>query len=64
VASLAGAIAAWRALDPAHRAGAILTPERPLMIGGTSHASLTDESIAALAERLPVVSGVDAATSA
>jgi len=64
VTSLAGAIAAWRALDPAHRADAILTPERPLVIDGASHASFTGEAIAALAERLPPVGDADAATPA
>jgi hypothetical protein len=53
VTSLSGAIAAWQALDPAHRADALLTPERPLVIDGVTVTSLTGEAIAALAERLP-----------
>lgn len=61
VTSLAGAVAAWRALDPAHQADAILTPERALVIDGTSHASLTGQAIAALAERLPATGDAPAA---
>lgn len=53
VTNLAGAVAAWRALDPAHRADAVLTPERPLVLDGASVATFTGEGIAALAERLP-----------
>jgi len=53
VTSLVCAIAAWRALDPRHQSNAVLTPERPLVIDGSSHVTLTGEAIAALAERLP-----------
>lgn len=53
VTSLAGAVAAWQALDPAHRAQATLTPERPLVIDGATIASFTGDGIAGLAERLP-----------
>ncbi|WP_347303842.1 hypothetical protein V5740_04260 [Croceibacterium sp. TMG7-5b_MA50] len=53
VTSLEGAVRAWRALDPAHRDGAILTPERPLMLDGVSTAELHGEHIAILADRLP-----------
>ena len=53
VTSLAGAVAEWQALDPAHQSAAILTPEHPLIIDGVSIPSFSGESIAALAERLP-----------
>ncbi len=53
VASLAGAVREWQRLDPEHRAAAILTPERPVLIDGASHDSLTADGIATLAERLP-----------
>lgn len=53
VTSLAGAVAAWQALDPAHRASAILTPERALVIDGVSIATFEGEQIAQLVERLP-----------
>jgi hypothetical protein len=53
VTSLAGAVAAWQALDPAHRAEAILTPERPLVIDGATLVTFTGQGIEALAERLP-----------
>ena len=53
VTNLAGAVAAWKALNPAHRAEAILTPERALVIDGATHANFTGDGIAVLAERLP-----------
>lgn len=53
VTSLEGAVAAWLELDPAHRAEAILTPERQLLIDGVATSRLTGEAIASLAERLP-----------
>jgi len=53
VTSLAGAVLAWRALDPEHRAEAVLTLERPIQVGGTRIDSLSGDGIAALAERLP-----------
>ena len=53
VTSLAGAVEAWRALDPEHRAVAVLTPEHPLLIDGVSMDSFIGDGIAALAERLP-----------
>jgi hypothetical protein len=59
VTSLAGAVAAWLALDPAHRDEAILTPERPLVVEGVTATTLTGDAIAALAERLPAA-GIDA----
>jgi hypothetical protein len=52
VTSLAAAIAAWQALDPAYRANAVLTPERPLVIDGVSVATLKRDAISALADRL------------
>lgn len=57
VTSLAGAVSAWLALDPEHQAGATLTPERALTIGGASIASFAGDAIAALAERLPLGAG-------
>jgi hypothetical protein len=53
VTSLGGAVRTWLTLDPAHRAGAVLTPERALVIDGGSIAVFDGEGIAALAERLP-----------
>lgn len=53
VASLAGAVREWMGLDPRHRDAAILTPERPILLDGASHATLTADGIAVLAERLP-----------
>jgi len=53
VTSLAGAVAAWRSLDAAHRGEAVLTPERPVMIDGVSFAEFIGEGIAALAEQMP-----------
>jgi hypothetical protein len=53
VTSLAGAVAAWQALDPAHRADALLTLERSLVIDGETITSLSGEAIARLAARLP-----------
>lgn len=53
VTSLEGAVRAWLALDPAHRAGAALTLEHPLLIDGVSTSEFSGDGIAALAERLP-----------
>jgi hypothetical protein len=53
VTNLAGAVAAWQALEPAHRAAAVLTPERALLVEGATIAEFTGDGIAALAERLP-----------
>ncbi|MEG3082093.1 hypothetical protein U1707_00425 [Sphingomonas sp. PB2P12] len=53
VTSLERAVRDWKALDTEHRNAAVLTPERPLQIDGASHASLSGDGIAALAERLP-----------
>lgn len=53
VASLEGAVRAWSALDEGHRAQAVLTPERPIVLDGAQVASLAGDGIAALAERLP-----------
>ncbi len=57
VTNLEGAVRASTALDPAHRDAAVLTPERTLLIDGASHASLSGNGIAALAERLPNANG-------
>jgi len=53
VTSLERAVRAWLGLDPAHRAAATLTPERPVQLDGVAMASFEGEGIAALAERLP-----------
>ncbi len=53
VTSLAGAVLAWCALDPEHRAQAVLTLERPVQIDGASLNAFSGDGIAALAERLP-----------
>lgn len=53
VTSLEGAVRAWLELDPDHKAGATLTPERPVLIDGASSPSFVGEGIAVLAERLP-----------
>ena len=57
VTSLAGAVAAWQALDREHRAVAILTPERPVVIDGATMSSFEGEGISVLAERLPAGNG-------
>ena len=54
VTNLEGAVRAWLALDPQHRAAATLTLERAVQIDGVSTTSFTGEGIAALVERLPV----------
>ena len=53
VTSLEGAVRAWSELDSEHRGDARLTPERPILIDGASHATFSGEAIALLAERLP-----------
>lgn len=53
VTSLAGAVRAWRSLDPDHRSAATLTPERPVLIDGVAHASFAGDGIATLSELLP-----------
>ena len=53
VTSLERAVRAWLALDAEHRGGAVLTPERSVMLDGASMDEFTGEGIAALAERLP-----------
>ncbi|AQR74971.1 hypothetical protein [Sphingomonas sp. LM7] len=53
VTSLEGAVRAWLELDPEHRTGAKLTPERAVQIDGASSASFVGEGIAVLAQRLP-----------
>ena len=54
VTSLAGAVRAWMQLDPAHKAAATLTPERPIMVEGAMVDTLHGDGIAALAGRLPI----------
>ena len=51
--SLEGAVRAWLELDPAHRAEAILTPERALTIDGASRGEIHGDGIEGLAARLP-----------
>lgn len=53
VTSLEGAVREWIALDPSHRAAAVLTPERPLLIDGASMDTVSGNGIEALVERLP-----------
>ncbi|WP_294390602.1 hypothetical protein [uncultured Sphingomonas sp.] len=53
VTSLEGAVRAWLALDPAHREGAVLTPEHVLLIDGVSMDEVRGAGIGSLAERLP-----------
>lgn len=53
VTSLAEAVSAWRALDPTGRATAVLTPERPLVMGGVTVTRFNGDGISALADRLP-----------
>jgi hypothetical protein len=53
VTSLEGAVRAWLDLDPEHKAVAVLTPERAVLIDGVSSESLAGDSIAALTEHLP-----------
>lgn len=52
VTNLAGAVLAWKMLDPEHQAVAVLTPERPVMIDGASLDHIEGAGIAALAERM------------
>lgn len=52
VTNLAGAVRAWRTLDPEHRTGAVLTPERPVMIDGVAMDHFEGEGITALADLL------------
>lgn len=53
VTSLERAVRDWLALDPAHQADAILTPERPLLIEGVSMVDVRGDHIGALAAELP-----------
>jgi hypothetical protein len=53
VTNLEGAVRAWLALDPEHRAEATLTTERALLIDGVSLHELRGDHIGALAEQLP-----------
>lgn len=53
VTNLSGAVRAWVDLDPEHKAVAVLTTERAVLIDGVSSTSFTGDGIASLAERLP-----------
>ncbi|SFR85198.1 hypothetical protein [Sphingomonas jatrophae] len=53
VTSLERAVLAWQALDPEHRAAAVLTAERPIQIDGAAITRFTADGIASLAEHLP-----------
>jgi len=53
VTSLGEAVKAWLAIGPAARADAVLTPERPLLIGGVTLAVFKGDAIAVLVEHLP-----------
>ncbi len=53
VTNLAGAVRAWVDLDPEHKAAAVLTTERAVLIDGVSSTSFAGDGIASLAERLP-----------
>lgn len=53
VTSLAGAVLAWEALDPEGRAGAVLTPERSVVMDGVAFAEFKGDGISALLDRLP-----------
>jgi hypothetical protein len=53
VTSLEGAVRAWITLDPTHRAAAVLTVEKPLLIDGVATQSFAGDAITMLVERLP-----------
>lgn len=53
VTSLESAVRTWAQLDPAHQHDAVITFDHPLLIDGTSHASLGADGIADLLSRLP-----------
>jgi hypothetical protein len=53
VTSLEGAVRAWLELDPEHKDNAVLTPEHPVLMDGTSHPTFAAEGIAQLAQLLP-----------
>lgn len=53
VTSLASAVAEWARLDAAHQGVAVLTPERALVLNGTTHASLEGNAIADLVALFP-----------
>jgi len=48
VTSLRGAVRAWQGLDGELQAAAILTPERPVTIGGDAVASFAGQAIGEL----------------
>lgn len=53
VTNLEQAVRAWTELDSQHRADALLTPERPILIDGVSLVSFEGDGIGVLVERLP-----------
>lgn len=53
VANLEAVVREWLTLDPEHKAAATLSVERPIILDGASHDSLSADGIAMLAERLP-----------
>ncbi|MCD2322746.1 hypothetical protein LQ953_01800 [Sphingomonas sp. IC-56] len=53
VSNLEAVVREWLKLDPAHKAAATLSVERPIILDGASHDSLSADGIAMLAERLP-----------
>jgi hypothetical protein len=53
VTSLEGAVREWLDLDEEHRAEAVLTLDRPLVLDGVSRMDLEGDEIGALADRLP-----------
>jgi hypothetical protein len=53
VTNLERAVRDWATLDPEHRTAATLTPERPILLDGASHATFVGEGIAVLADMLP-----------
>lgn len=56
VTNLERAVRDWSALDPKHRAEAVLTVEHSLLINGASSTTFTGLAIAALADHLPASS--------
>lgn len=54
VTSLEGAVRAWLTLEPHHKEAAVLAIEEPIQLDGISTSRFAGETIAALAERLPV----------
>lgn len=53
VANLEGVVRERLRLDPEHQRAAVLRLERPILLDGASHDSLSASGITMLAERLP-----------